>query len=59
MLMRRMVIIASMARFAALRSGEVVAASKACGVICQEKLQRSLHQPQALSAPPSATIAFQ
>ena len=29
------------------------------GVICQEKPQRSLHQPHMLSAPPLAAIAFQ
>src|SRR4051812_44973364 len=29
------------------------------GVICQDKPQRSLHQPHALSWPPLSTIAFQ
>ena len=29
------------------------------GVICQERPQRSLHQPHALSVPPLPTIAFQ
>ena len=29
------------------------------GVICQERPQRSLHQPQSLSCPPLPTIAFQ
>jgi hypothetical protein len=29
------------------------------GVICQERPQRSLHQPHALSFPPLPTIAFQ
>src|SRR5690242_15349834 len=29
------------------------------GVICQERPQRSLHQPQALSWPPLPTMAFQ
>jgi hypothetical protein len=28
-------------------------------VICQERPQRSLHQPQALSWPPLPTMAFQ
>ena len=55
----RIVIIASMARFAAARSGSVVASSSARGVICHEKPQRSLHQPQALSRPPLPTIASQ
>ena len=54
-----MVIIASKARLAATLSGLVVASSRTRGVICQEKLQRSLHQPQALSSPPLSTIAFQ
>ena len=36
-----------------------IAASKARGVICQEKPQRSLHQPHMLSAPPLLVIAFQ
>src|SRR5215217_409058 len=53
------VIMASMARFAAARSGSVVDSSSARGVICQEKPQRSLHQPQALSWPPLPTMAFQ
>jgi len=53
------VIIASMARFAAARSGSVVASISTRGVICQENPQRSLHQPQALSLPPLPTIAFQ
>jgi len=29
------------------------------GVICQERPQRSLHQPHWLSVPPLPTIAFQ
>jgi len=35
------------------------ASVRARGVICQLRPQRSLHQPQALSAPPLPTIAFQ
>ena len=53
------VIMESMARFAAARSGSVVASSSTRGVICQEKPQRSLHQPQALYWPPLPTIASQ
>jgi hypothetical protein len=52
-------IIASKARLAAARSGSVVASSSARGVICQDKRHRSLHHPQALSAPPLLMIAFQ
>jgi len=55
----RMDIMAVIARLAAAASGSVVAASSARGVICQENPQRSLHQPQALSAPPLSTIACQ
>jgi hypothetical protein len=55
----RIVIIASKARFAVSRSALVVRSSSRLGVICQEKPQRSLHQPQALSAPPLPTIASQ
>src|SRR3954468_22303760 len=51
----RMVIIASNARLAAL-SGLLLARSSARGVICQEKPQQSLHQPQALSCPPLLTM---
>ena len=45
----RILIIAFIARFAAARSGSVVALSSARGVICHEKPQRSLHQPHMLS----------
>jgi hypothetical protein len=55
----RMVIIASNARFAAARSGLLFARSSARGVICQERPQRSLHQPHSLSWPPLPTMAFQ
>jgi len=55
----RIVIIASIARFAASRSGFAIARISARGVICQEKPHLSLHQPQALSWPPLPTIAFQ
>jgi len=53
------VIIASMARLALAPSELVVSSISPRGVICQEKPQRFLHQPQALSAPPFPTIAFQ
>jgi len=53
------VIIASIARLALALSGLVVSSIRRRGVICQEKPQRSLHQPQALSVPPLSTIAFQ
>src|SRR5690606_13337394 len=53
------VIIASIARLALERSELVVSSISRRGVICQEKPQRSRHQPQALSAPPSSTMAFQ
>ena len=52
------VIIASKARFAS-RPPAASASVSARGVICQERPQRSLHQPQALSWPPLPTIAFQ
>jgi len=55
----RIVIMASNARLAAALSGLLLARSSARGVICQEKPQRSLHQPQALSCPPLPTMAFQ
>ena len=52
------VIIASKARFAS--SPPVASASVSVrGVICQDRPQRSLHQPHALSVPPLPTIAFQ
>ena len=50
---------AAKARFAASLSEDVVSSRSRRGVICQEKPQRSLHQPQALSAPPLPTTAFQ
>jgi hypothetical protein len=53
------VIIASNARLAAALSGLVLASSSTRGVICQEKPQRSLHQPHALSSPPLPVMAFQ
>ena len=53
------VIIASIARFAAAPSWLFIASSKARGVICQEKPYLSLPQPHALSSPPLSTIAFQ
>jgi hypothetical protein len=53
-----MVIIASNARFAAMRSGSDIAAIRARGVICHDSPHRSLHQPHALSWPPLRTIAF-
>ena len=43
-----MVIIAANARPAAAGSGSAIASVSAIGVICQERPQRSLHQPQAL-----------
>src|SRR5205809_420576 len=55
----RIVTIASNARLAAALSGLLLARSSARGVICHEKPQRSLHQPQALSCPPLLTMAFQ
>ena len=54
-----MPIIASKARRAAARSESASAAVNARGVICQERPQRSLHQPHALSRPPWPTIASQ
>ena len=45
-------IIASKARLAAAGSGSVIASDSAIGVICQDSPHLSLHQPQALSAPP-------
>lgn len=46
------VIIASITLLAAARSGSSIPASSTRGVICHANPQRSLHQPQALSAPP-------
>jgi hypothetical protein len=43
------VIIASNARLATARSGSVIAAVRARGVICQFRPHLSLHQPHALS----------
>ena len=51
-------IIASKARFA-LSPPAAIASVSARGVICQERPQRSLHQPHWLSWPPLPTIAFQ
>lgn len=59
MSMRRIVIIASNARFAAALSALVVASNSMRGMICQDRPQRSLHHPQSLSAPPLPTIASQ
>jgi hypothetical protein len=52
------VIITSKARLASLPSAASASVS-ARGVICQERPQRSLHQPHALSVPPLPTIVFQ
>jgi len=52
------VIIASKARFASAPPTASASVSVR-GVICQERPQRSLHQPHALSLPPFPTIAFQ
>src|SRR5205085_11908705 len=51
-------IIASNARFASPPPAASASVS-ARGVICQERPQRSLHQPHWLSVPPLPTIAFQ
>src|SRR5206468_12990514 len=51
-------IIASKARYAS-RPPAASASVNARGVICQERPQRSLHQPHWLSLPPLPTIAFQ
>jgi hypothetical protein len=51
-------IIASKARLASAPPAAIASVS-ARGVICQERPQRSLHQPHALSWPPLRTIAFQ
>src|SRR5881394_1665036 len=51
-------IIASKARFASLPPAASASVSTR-GVICQERPQRSLHQPHWLSLPPLPTIAFQ
>ena len=52
------VIMASKARLASAPPAAIASVSTR-GVICQERPQRSLHQPQALSLPPLPTIAFQ
>jgi hypothetical protein len=52
------VIIASKARFASPPPAANASVS-ARGVICQQRPQRSLHQPHALSVPPLPTIASQ
>jgi len=41
------------ARLAAAGSGSAIASVSARGVICHDRPQRSLHQPQSLSWPPS------
>jgi hypothetical protein len=51
-------IIASKARVASSPPAASASVSTR-GVICQERPQRSLHQPHALSEPPPPTIAFQ
>ena len=51
-------IIASKARFASSPPAAIASASTR-GVICQDRPQRSLHQPHWLSLPPLPTIAFQ
>src|SRR5437867_1108902 len=51
-------IIASKARLASAPPAASASVSVR-GVICQERPQRSLHQPHALSWPPLPTIAFQ
>jgi hypothetical protein len=51
-------IIAAKARFAS-EPPAARASMSVRGVICQDRPQRSLHQPQALSCPPLSTIAFQ
>src|SRR5437764_12713074 len=51
------VIIASKARFASPPPAASASVS-ARGVICQERPQRSLHQPHWLSVPPLSMIAF-
>jgi hypothetical protein len=51
-------IIAAKARLASAPPAASASVS-ARGVICQERPQRSLHQPHALSWPPLPTIAFQ
>jgi hypothetical protein len=51
------VIIASKARFASPPPAASASVS-ARGVICQERPQRSLHQPHWLSVPPLPTIAW-
>jgi len=50
-------IIASKARFASAPPAANASVS-ARGVICQDRPQRSLHQPHALSCPLLPTIAF-
>src|SRR5207244_8451605 len=52
-------IIASNPRWAAARSGSLIACVSAIGVSCQDSPHLSLHQPHALSLPPLSTIAFQ
>jgi len=52
------VIIASKARLASPPPAARASVSVR-GVICQERPQRSLHHPHALSSPPLPTMAFQ
>ena len=54
----RISIMASKARLASAPPA-AIASIRVRGVICQERPQRSLHQPQALSWPPLPTMAFQ
>jgi hypothetical protein len=51
-------IIASKARLASAPPAASASVS-ARGVICQDRPQRSLHQPHWLSLPPLPTIGFQ
>src|SRR5690606_3794264 len=51
-------IIASNTRLATAGSGSVTPSTSTRGVICHDRPQRSLHQPQALSWPPLPTMAF-
>ena len=53
------VIIAVKARWRAAASGSLMARVSATGVTCQEMPHLSLHQPQALPAPPLVVSASQ
>ena len=59
MSIRFMVIMASIARFAAALSGSAMAFISARGTICQDSPNLSLHQLHCNSSPPFSTIAFQ